>query len=334
MRKLLNFFVYAVTLGIICFVGLGYWVLNEYKKPGPLREQIVFIVEKGENAGTIAERLEQKNVIQSADIFRFGLRYLDDNNFLKAGEYELEPGLSMKDVIATLQTGRTIEYKFTIPECATSYEAMNTINDIEILSGSLLKPPLEGSIFPDTYHYVRGEEKRDVVKRMQDKMNGVLERLWRLHGGSKYLTSPQEAMILASIVEKEAGKPEERAKVAGLYINRLGKGMRLQSDPTVIYGIVDGRPKTDGQGPLGRRMTRKDWEFDSPYNTYIYPGLPPGPICNPGEASIEAVLNPEKHDYIYMVADGTGGHAFAKTLREHNQNVAKWRKVRAAQEAQ
>ena len=145
------------------------------------------------------------------------------------------------------------------------------------------------------------------------------------------IKTPEDALILASIVEKEAGDPKERPRVAGLFLNRLEKGMRLQSDPTVIYGIVDGRPQTGGMGPLGRRILRKDLEFDSPYNTYIHTGLPPGPICNPGKASIQAVLEPEDHDYIYMVADGTGGHAFAKTLREHNNNVAKWRKIRAAQ---
>lgn len=334
MRKLLNLFVYTATLTIIGFVGLGYWIIHEYKKTGPLDKETVFIIDQGENAHTIADRLEEQNIIASADIFKFGLRYLGQDSFLKAGEYVLEPGMSMQNVIATLQTGRTIQYKFTIPECVTSYEVMNIVNQIDILEGELLTPPLEGSIFPDTYHFVRGESKDDVIARMQNEMNSVLERLWRLNNGSDFLKSPQEALILASIVEKESGNPEERKRVAGLFLNRLKKGVRLQSDPTVIYGIVDGKPKTDGKGPLGRRLLRKDLEFDTPYNTYLYPDLPPTPICNPGEASIEAVLNPEEHDYIYMVADGTGGHAFAITLREHNDNVAKWRKIRAEQEAQ
>jgi UPF0755 protein len=192
-------------------------------------------------------------------------------------------------------------------------------------------PPQEGSVFPNTYFYIKGEDRQTVLERMQSEMDLILETAWRLHGqNNPQLTTPQEVMILASIVEKETGKVDERPKVAGLFLNRLRQGMRLQSDPTVIYGIVRGRPETGGEGPLGRRITRRDLEFDSPYNTYLYAGLPPTPICNPGKASIEAVLNPERHSYIYMVADGTGGHAFAETLREHNANVAKWRTIRDA----
>lgn len=334
MRKLLNLFVYTATITVIGFVATGYWVLQEYRKPGPLNEKTVFIIEHGENAQTIAKRLEARNIINNAEIFKFGLSYLGAKTFLKAGEYELEPGLSMQEVIATLQTGRTIEYKVTIPECITSYEIMKTVNEIDILNNELSKPPLEGSIYPDTYHYVRGEDRQDLIARMQKQMNMTLESLWRIHGGERYFDTPQEALILASIVESESGNFEEMPRVAGLFLNRMKKGMRLQSDPTVIYGIVDGKPQTEGKGPLGRRILRKDLEFDSPYNTYLYPDLPPTPICNPGKAAIEAVLNPEQHDYIYMVADGTGGHAFAKTLREHNNNVAQWRQIRARQEAQ
>lgn len=334
MRKILNLFVYTATLTVIGFVAIGYWVLQEYKKPGPLTEKTVFIIEQGENAQTIAERLESRNIINNAEIFKFGLSYLGAKTFLKAGEYELEPGLSMQEVIATLQTGRTIEYKVTIPECITSYEVMNLVNEIDILNDEIRKQPLEGSIYPDTYHYVRGESRQDLITRMQKQMNMTLESLWRIHGGERNFDTPQEVLILASIVQSESGHFEEMPRVAGLFLNRMKKGMRLQSDPTVIYGIVDGKPRTDGQGPLGRRLLRKDLDFDSPYNTYLYPDLPPTPICNPSTAAIEAVLNPEQHDYIYMVADGTGGHAFAVTLREHNDNVAQWRKIRAQQEAQ
>lgn len=334
MRKLLNLFVYTATITVIGFVALGYWVIHEYKKPGPLQEDMVFIISRGENALTIAERLELRGVIESADIFKFGLKYLGEDSFLKAGEYELEPGMSMQEVVATLQTGRTIEYKITVPECATSYEVMNLLNEIDILEDELIEPPLEGSIFPDTYHYVRGEKRSDVVARMQDQMNTLLESLWRLHNGQRLFSTPQEALIFASIVEKESGSFEEMRRVSGLFHNRLKKNMRLQSDPTVIYGIMDGKPKTDGMGPLGRRLLRKDLEHDSPYNTYLYPDLPPTPICNPGKNSIEAAMNPEEHDFIYMVANGEGIHAFAEDLRTHNDNVAKWRKIRAEQEAE
>lgn len=332
MRTLLNLIVYSLTIIVIAVVGGGYWVVHEYKKPGPLDQNTIFTVERGQSASDIAGNLESQNIIEDALVFRIGLKFLDDNRFLKAGEYRLEPNMSMQEVVATMQSGQTIEYQFTIPECTTSFEVMNILNDIDILTGELLTPPLEGTIYPDTYNYIRGESRDNVLLRMQGIMDTMLEATWRLRKtNNKHLKTPQDALILASIVEKEAGNPEERRRVAGLFLNRLDKGMRLQSDPTVIYGIVDGRPKTDGMGPLGRRILRKDLEFDSPYNTYIYPGLPPGPICNPGKASLEAVLDPEEHDYIYMVADGSGGHAFAVTLRDHNNNVNKWRKIRAAQ---
>ena len=332
MRKLLNLVVYTTTLTVVLFIATGYWVIDSYKKPGPLKQETVFVINQGESAHYIGERLEQQGIIESEFVFKFGLKYLGEKTFLKAGEYRLQPEMSMQEVVAKLQTGETIQYKFTIPECVTSFEVMNIINEIDILEGILSKPPLEGSIYPDTYHFVRGENKDAVIERLQKQMNVMLETLWRQHKGERLYDSPQEMLIMASVVDKESANPEERNRVAGLFLNRLKKGMRLQSDPTVIYGIVDGKPETDGMGPLGRRILKKDLEFDTPYNTYLYAGLPPTPICNPGKAAMEAVMNPEEHDYIYMVADGTGGHAFAKTLREHNDNVDKWRKIRAEQE--
>jgi UPF0755 protein len=331
MRSLLNFFLFSLTAAIVIAVTVGYWLVNEYTKPGPLKTPMIFEVQRGQNATDIAAALEAQGVINSAFVFKTGLKYIDSSTFLKAGEYELEPGMSIKEVTKALQSGRIIQYQITLPECITSFEVMNTLNKIEGLEGHIVHPPPEGSVYPNTYNYIRGERREDILLRMQKEMDMVLETAWRLHSGKELpFTTPKDALVLASIVEKEAGNPLERPKVAGLFLNRLKMDMRLQSDPTVIYGIVDGRPKTDGEGPLGRRLLKKDLEFDSPYNTYIYSGLPPGPICNPGKASIEAVLNPEDHDYIYMVADGTGGHAFATTLREHNNNVAKWRKIRAS----
>lgn len=331
-RVILNFFVYALTVSVILVVGAGYMFLNEYKKPGPLTQPIIFEVQRGQNASDIGEALEAQGVINSALVFNIALKYVDNDVFLKAGEYELEPAMSTREVIEALQSGRIIQYQITIPECVTSFEVMNMLNNIEGLTGSIAHPPEEGSIYPNTYNYIKGEDRVVVLERMQKDMDMILEAAWRLKKGENLpFASPREALILASIVEKEAGKPEERPKVAGLFMNRLKQNMRLQSDPTVIYGVVDGRPETGGIGPLGRRILKKDLEFDSPYNTYLYGGLPPGPICNPGKASIEAVLNPEIHEYIYMVADGTGGHAFATNLREHNANVAKWRQIRDAQ---
>lgn len=332
MRLLLSFFVYGLTIAVIAAVAGGYWAMQEYKKPGPLQQETVFTVKRGQSAGAIAQNLQTQDIISDAFLFRAGLKFLDGNRYLQAGEYRFEPGMSMEEIVAAMQEGQTVQYQFTIPECTTSFEVMNILNDIDMLQGELAEPPLEGSLYPDTYNYIRGENRADIIQRMQGIMEETLAESWEARKTDHpNIKTPEDALILASIVEKEAGDPKERPRVAGLFLNRLEKGMRLQSDPTVIYGIVDGRPKTGGMGPLGRRILRKDLEFDSPYNTYIHTGLPPGPICNPGKASIQAVLEPEEHDYIYMVADGTGGHAFAKTLRDHNNNVAKWRKIRAAQ---
>lgn len=331
MRTVLNFLVYSLTALIMLVVSAGYLLIHEYKKPGPLQTPMIFEVQKGQNASDIAAALEAQGVIGSAFIFKIGLKYFDSGVFLKAGEYDIEPGMSTKEVITALQTGRIIQYQITIPECVTSFEVMNILNGIDGLEGHIAHPPPEGTIYPNTYNYIRGENREEILLRMQKDMDMMLEAAWRLRKGENLpFSAPHDALILASIVEKESGNPLERPKVAGLFINRLKTDMRLQSDPTVIYGIVDGRPETGGVGPLGRRLLKADLEFDSPYNTYLYGGLPPSPICNPGKASIEAVLNPEAHDYVYMVADGTGGHTFATTLREHNANVAKWRQIRAS----
>lgn len=334
MRLVLNSLVFLMTFAIIAFVGAGYWGIGEYKKPGPLSQPAVFAVEKGQSVIDIAQNLHAQNIISNPLVFRLGAKYLNNDISLKAGEYELEPGMSMAGIIAKMQSGLSVQYQITVPECVTAFEVMTAVNAIEMLDDALPHPPVEGTLFPETYNYIRGEKKQDVIARMQSAMDMHIERLWRLKTtDNEFIKTPQDLLTMASIVEKEAGKPEERRRVAGLFFNRLKQGMRLQSDPTVIYGIVDGQPKTGGVGPLGRRLLKKDLDFDSPYNTYLYGGLPPGPICNPGLSSIEAVLNPEAHDYIYMVADGTGGHAFATHLRDHNANVAKWRQVRAGQES-
>ena len=186
-------------------------------------------------------------------------------------------------------------------------------------------------MLPETYLYMRGESREERIAMMQAAMEETLDALWRNRAKDLPEISKGEAVILASIVEKETAVDSERKRIAGVFWNRLKRGMRLQTDPTVIYAITEGKIQDEGQGPLGRRLLKKDLDVESPYNTYKYPGLPPGPIANPGRASLEAVLNPEKNDFLYFVADGAGGHVFSKTLEEHNQNVAKWRKIRKQQ---
>jgi UPF0755 protein len=228
----------------------------------------------------------------------------------------------MREAVALLTSGKTIVHRLTLPEGVMSAEAAALIAAAEPLVGEIGTIPPEGSLLPETYHFSRGDTRSDLIARMQAAQDEVLAELWPTRSDDLPFDTRREAVILASIVEKETGVAEERPLVASVFINRLRKEMRLQSDPTVVYGL------TDGEGPLGRALTRADLEIATPYNTYLIDGLPPGPIANPGRASLAAVLSPAESEYLYFVADGSGGHAFAKTLTQHNRNVANWRKIR------
>ncbi|MGE4314450.1 MAG: endolytic transglycosylase MltG, partial [Pseudobdellovibrionaceae bacterium] len=189
----------------------------------------------------------------------------------------------------------------------------------------------EGALLPGTYRFEKGQSTADMIAEMQEAMIKALDQAWAKRSQDLPFTTREEALVLASVIEKETAKPEERTRIAGVFTNRLRESMPLQTDPTVIYAITKGREKNEGMGPLGRRLLLKDLKIDSPYNTYLYAGLPPGPICNPGLASIEAALHPEENEYLFFVADGTGGHVFSKTLKEHEANRANWRKIRREQ---
>jgi UPF0755 protein len=228
----------------------------------------------------------------------------------------------MSDVLRILREGRTVVHRVTFAEGLTSKEMLAALGRAERLEGPMPPLPANGSLLPDTYHYSYGDTQAEIVARMAKAMDAVLAELWAKRAPDLPLTSPTEALILASIVEKETAVPAERARIAAVFINRLKKGMRIESDPTVVYGL------TDGLGPLGRALTRDDLRNDHPYNTYRITGLPPGPICNPGRDSLAAVMNPLQTEEIYFVADGSGGHVFARTLDEHNRNVAQWRKFK------
>jgi len=219
-------------------------------------------------------------------------------------------------------SGQTVTRTLTIPEGLTSREIVARLRQAPGLTGEIAEVPDEGDLLPETYHYERGDSRSELMARMREAMDRTLDALWPERAEDLPFDSRLEAVTLASIVEKETAVPDERALVAGVFVNRLARGMRLQSDPTVRYAL------TEGEAELGRPLTRADWRIDHPYNTYQNAGLPPGPIANPGRDALEAALNPADTDYLYFVADGSGGHAFAKTLREHNRNVAEWRKVR------
>lgn len=329
-----NIFLFLVSLLFLSFVmiaGLMSYGYFLYQKPGPLEAEKPVVIERGSGVRQIAGILENEQVIESALIFKIAARLTKKHTMLKAGEYVFAPETTLKDALNAIAEGKTRKRKFTIPEGLTSYQIVQTLNDIETLEGDIADIPVEGCLLPETYFFALRDSRAEKVERMQDAMRDVLEEAWQNRAENLPLKTKKEALVLASIIEKETGVGGERRKVAGVFINRLRKGMPLQSDPTVIYALTKGKVEDEGYGPLGRRLLRKDLKIDSPYNTYRYPGLPPGPIANPGKASIEAALNPAEHDYFYFVADGTGGHAFGRTLAEHNRNVAKWRRIRARQ---
>lgn len=331
-KPLLGFFVYSTTFLVILLTVMGFWSVQEFVKPGPLKEERLLEVHKGASLGYIAEKLQQEKIISQALLFRAGVKILGEAENLKAGEYKVESGMSMQSIMELLTSGKSYQRFITLPEGLTSYEVVRILNSHQGLKGEPIKEiPAEGSLLPETYSYARGETRQDILRRMKNSMDAIqhpetieLCTIQNLEGDECW----HAVITLASIVEKETSMTDERNRVAGVFFNRLRRGIALQTDPTVIYAITMGKHENNGKGPLGRRLLKKDLEFDSPYNTYKYPGLPPGPIANPGKAAIEAVLNPEENEFIYFVADGTGGHMFAKTLNEHNRNVAAWRKIR------
>jgi len=325
MKNIFLSFLSILFLGCAAVAVIGGVAIHHYLSPSELSEPKLVLIERGKGVSAIAETLKEQGVISQPLLFKIAARFSDS---LKAGEYEFPTQISMAEVIHMMEEGDVFDRKITIPEGLTSYQIVKLLKAREDLSGEIIAIPKEGSLLPDTYHFVNGESRQEKINQMQVAMTTVIEELWPHRSEDLPFNTKEEALILASIVEKETGVPEERERVAGVFINRLKQGIALQTDPTIIYAITKGKIKDEGKGPLGRRLLSKDLEVDSPYNTYKNTGLPPTPIANPGYAAIKATLNPEKHDYIFFVADGTGGHAFAKTLAEHNVNVAKWRKVR------
>ena len=287
---------------------------------GPLEEDSVFMVPSGATLTGVAHKLEEEGAIASADRFLLKAKLLGDDTAIKAGEFMLPAGSGDADILAILQHGQPIRRFVTIPEGMPSILVYERLMAEDLLTGEI-PVPVEGSVLPDTYDYERGEARSAVLARMQAAMRNKLAELWPRRSPHIAVETPEEAVVLASIVEKETGEPSERRMVAGLYSNRLRQGMLLQADPTIIYPITKGKP-------LGRRIRQSEIAAVNDYNTYSMVGLPKGPITNPGKESLEAVLNPAETDAVYMVADGTGGHAFATTLDEHNANVEKWFAIR------
>lgn len=304
----------------------GWTQLNAYlNRPGPAAEKVTVILPRGTGIPAIASRLAEAGVIRQPLMFRLAVRLTGSDRALKAGEYAFPAQVTPRGVLGMLQRGETVARRLTVAEGLTVGQIFALLEEAAGLSGPLPEPPPEGSLLPETYFYAYGDSRINMVKRMRRAMRETLAGLWAERAEDLPFESAEEALILASIVDKETSLADERDQVAAVFVNRLRRDMRLQSDPTVIYGL------TEGDGALGRALTRQDWLHASPFNTYQVTGLPPGPIANPGRAAIQAVLNPADVDYLYFVADGSGGHAFARTLREHNRNVARWRRVKAGE---
>lgn len=301
-------------------------IFHQFAKPGPLEVTQTVSIPRGEGRIEIARRLEREGVISSSWTFVAGYLFrsrwgTNPNMNLKAGEYEIKKNASMRDVLDTLIEGKSVLYSVTIPEGLTSKQIVERLNAEPQLTGTIETIPAEGTLLPETYSFSRNADRNEIVARMKQNQEKIIAKLWQTRDPELPVKSPEDAIILASIVEKETGRPDEREQVASVFVNRLRKDMRLQSDPTIIYGIVG------GEGRLGRAITKSDIKQKTAYNTYRIDGLPPGPICNPGRAAIAATLKPATTDYIYFVATGDGGHTFSKTLKAHNEAVADWRKV-------
>ena len=323
-RALLRLVIALAGVGVLALVAVvaGWiYISQQFDRPGLHTEEIVVIVEPGMGSWQIADTLHTAGIIGDPNAFAVGVWREGHQGALKAGEFAFPAGITGRDAMHMLVAGQTVIHKLTVPEGLTSADVVALLTSAEALEGDIARLPGEGTLLPETYHFKRGETRASLLARMQAGMQGVLDELWATHAPSAEIPDKRAALVLASIIEKETAVAAERAKVAGVFLNRLGRGMPLQSDPTVIYAVTEGRTA------LGRALTKQDLAIESPYNTYRNKGLPPGAIANPGRDSIAAVLAPEQTDALYFVADGSGGHAFAKTLKEHNRNVARWRKL-------
>ena len=319
----LNFLMSAVVLLVIAGGALIWYGKSVFEGPGPSETASTVLIKPNSGVQEIAQLLERRGLIRDARIFQIGLRAYGNETKLKAGEYEIKPQASMHEIMDLLKSGKSVLYSLTIPEGLTVEQAFQRIAEHEALEGEMpTELPPEGSLAADTQRFTRGMQRKQLIERMTAQQKKLVEDIWSRRVGDLPISTIEEFVTLASIVEKETGKGDERSRVAAVFLNRLKKGMRLQSDPTIIYGLFGGKGK-----PSDRPIYQSDIEKPTPYNTYVINGLPPTPIANPGRAALEAVANPSKTDELYFVADGSGGHAFATTLEEHNQNVARWREL-------
>tara|TARA_E500000331_G_scaffold345065_1_gene382124 strand:- start:1062 stop:2039 length:978 start_codon:yes stop_codon:yes gene_type:complete len=314
--RAVSFLTMLLTVGLSIFGGYMYF---EFNSPGELEADRVLIIPKGSGLNGIASLLNDNEVIKSKYPFILGAKILGLSGRLKAGEYKFSKMVQPVSVLKTLATGRTMIRYITIPEGLTSNEIVRLLKEKTGLSGTINSIPSEGTLLPETYYYSFGDSRLEILNRMQRQFTSKITELWGKRNPNIPVKTSHEAVILASIIEKETAVREERFLIASVFTNRLYRKMRLQSDPTVLYGVTDKEPNEP--------ITRTDLRRKTSHNTYVIQGLPKTPICNPGIASIEAALHPATTGYFYFVAKGGGRHSFSKTLKEHNKNVKKWREI-------
>ncbi len=316
-NAIISFFVLAAIAAVVGLV-LG---KQQFDVPGPLVADRIVNIAHGSGIREIADVLTREGVIDRPWLFVGGVLVLKARQGLKAGEYEFKAHASLRDVIDTIVEGRVVMHQFAVPEGLTSEQIVARLMHNDVLVENIKEIPPEGSLLPDTYDFTRGTPREQIIRRMQRAQQRLIKEIWTHRAPDLPLKTPEQLVILASLVEKETGRPDERSRVAAVFLNRLKQKMRLQSDPTIIYGLVGGK------GTLGRPLLKTDIDQPTPYNTYQIDGLPPGPITNPGRASLEAAANPARTRELYFVADGTGGHVFSETYEQHEKNVARLRRL-------
>ena len=315
-----NAIITIVLIGMLGVGGIYVYGKQKIEAPGPLQEDKIVNIPSRAGMTDIADVLQREGVIDNNRWAFIGSVFaLKARSDLKPGEYLFQKNASLRDVIGTIVEGKVVQHSVTIPEGLTSEQIVERLSENNIFSGTIREIPREGTLLPETYKFPRGTSREQVIQRMQQAQKRVLAEIWERRNPDVPVKTPEQLVTLASIIEKETGKPDERSRVAAVFVNRLKQRMKLQSDPTIIYGLVGGK------GTLGRPIKRSEIMQPSPYNTYVVEGLPPGPIANPGRASLEAAANPARTRDLFFVADGTGGHNFTETYEQHQKNVAKLR---------